>query len=315
MKDIKDIEDLGLCSDAAELIYEVQIFDADNLVSFYKTYGVHGIIDKLSAICRHHHLRDFRRRNCDLITIEILIKLALSGFDVHDEIKTYISELIEADVKYSTVQFWRSLLLVLKYLPDKKYTKLKPESLERYSNSYKYAAKQILEKVGVTPGEILPEEDYIEIICPVCSCNTSIFFGDFFRISCEVCAAKRIANSRGFYLYSADECEDRDISFEKHSDEPEDVDFVFVCKLCNSVCETVNLNLTDYSEMRQIAENQECLLCMGEIFLAWLANETHNTVDIAGDHVKFTDEVSGETTEFTKEQVNPQALWKKIIYK
>lgn len=310
-------EKFGVSKKAAQLLLRSGVHDIDTLVRVWEDKGLAELERMLKSAEDKYVTYIFS--DAKPIIAEIVTKLALYGINVRDGLGKYIKELINEDAKYSVVRFWRSIRMVLTYLPNGSYSKLKADKYEQYANSYKYVVQCILEEQGKTPGEVLPAEDYIEVICSKCSHSQSYYFRDIFTVSCGLCEAKPAAEINGFDLYTKDECEENDISLDGLEenlmilDAVEDIDALFVCKLCRCICGAVNLTNYDYSELKELADSQVCLGCEGASFLIWIADKTNNSVLIDGEYVYLTDNESGKETSFYKDELSPKNLWKKIF--
>ena len=239
------------------------------------------------------------------IIVEISIKLAFANIDVSDKLSSYIEALIAEDVQYSEIRLWKSLKLILQYLPTKKYRYLNSEMSQRYGNHYTFLVNHILQNCNFTVGEIVPNEDYFEVVCPTCKTRTSFHFSQIFSSHCRYCSVKKYASRRGFDAYTAEECEG-----DSFYDDMEDSDIAFVCKLCQNVKAIINLGDIDFIDK---VNHLKCTDCEGEKILSWLADSSGNKISFENNTIFFYDTESGETASFSKSEFSPSNIWHKVF--
>lgn len=248
------------------------------------------------------------------VAVEVIIKLSFLGISFIKQIDEYIESLIEKDVKYSEIRFWKSLRIVLKYLPDRRFKRLDKDKLERFAQNYEFAARYLSEFANVTCGKITPFEDYIEIVCSECDYTYSVYFQDIISASCPICNAKVIAESKGFNLLDKCEFEDYGIDVEKLDKVTGDIDYLLICRLCNEPVTDIDLNYIDGTELEKLIEEQSCANCISKDFLRWVASKTNNSVEFDGEYVYFTDNETGQEIDLDIDDLSPRSIWKKIVF-
>ena len=239
------------------------------------------------------------------VVAEITIKLAFRNVDVSKKITEHIEKLVKDDVQYSKIRFWKSLEIVLKYLPNGKYQRLRSEMRERYGKHYTFVVNRILESLNLIVSDINPEEDYLEIECPKCGMHTSFYLENIFSAHCQCCSAKKFAQRIGFDAYTAKECEN-DTFYE----DMEETDIAFVCQLCQRVEDILNLGDIDFMDK---VFRLKCTDCEGEKYLSWIADNSGNKVTFENSFISFYDTETEETANFSKREFSPANVWRKIF--
>lgn len=316
------VEELGFSHNTELALKQANIQWDTELEETWKNCSIHEIEDSLS------------RTPCfnSLTVIEITIRFALTGTSVTQKIDEHTQYLIEKDVPYSNIRFWESLKMVLQCLPEKRYLHLSSERLQHYCKSYEFVVQYIFKDSGATVEEIVPEEDYFDLKCPICETVTSYYFKDIFLHSCRLCQTEEIARFRGFNTYQADEdgnfAFSDDVDLSRWENSPNDTagghflqkeepgDLAFVCQLCNKALpERFHLGTP---ELLEKAKALECPNCEGRKWLTILAELSDNRILFRGRDVIFCT-IDPGTKEVERKRVrtvnlNPNFVWEVLSH-
>ncbi len=238
---------------------------------------------------------------------EIVIIFAYEGIDVSQKIDEYVANLIERNVQYNEVVFWMDLKQVLLSTPREAPAVLEELADHEYEEKYTSVVKYIVQRrKHFTLEEVIPQEDYIELLCNDCNYKVSTRLRDIFSADCRVCAEKEIAPLMGFEMLMA-----REINTEALPFYVEDDDVLFRRKLCETISENNVLNPYN-ADFSSRVNYLECEGCKGETFLRWIAENSGNKVLFMKSTVEFFS-VDRGVRKFKKDELTPRRLFEYIV--